>query len=414
MNAAEKNPPLAEDKRLSRFAALEMHSVNAGELLRAVFPPQQWIVLDFIARSGAGILAGAPKLGKSWFALALALAVAAGALFLGFSTVQSAVLYLALEDGPRRLKNRLEKLKASQTGNLYFQTTWSQGQTALEDLDIYLEYHPEIQFFIIDTLQRFRGFSGAQDKYASDYETVSAIKSIADKHDATGLLIHHIRKQASEDPLERVSGTFGLTGAADFIFTLARVRGKDGAVLDVSGRDQEELNLALSFEDCVWSKLDCGPAIFSQTKERQAILEYLGKNGPSRAGIIAQAIGKELSVVSHLLKRLETENLVISPRYGEWSLPTVQSVQTDKLEETGLSTVQTVQTNKLTEDSNFVHFVQFVRTSGEETLTDPLIHETDGITCETCLYRSELDPQGQPRCPGWDKSFACNGYRHEA
>jgi AAA domain-containing protein len=76
---------------------------TAAELQRKVFPPIKWIVPGYLAE-GCTLLAGRPKLGKSWLALDIGLAVAAGRYVLGEILCEAGdVLCLALEDNERRL-----------------------------------------------------------------------------------------------------------------------------------------------------------------------------------------------------------------------------------------------------------------------------------------------------------------------
>ena len=74
------------------------------------FPEAPFVVAGLILE-GLTILAGRPKIGKSWLALAVCLAVAQGHRVLGnLATTQGDVLYAALEDNPRRLQKRIDKL----------------------------------------------------------------------------------------------------------------------------------------------------------------------------------------------------------------------------------------------------------------------------------------------------------------
>ncbi len=83
---------------------------SAADLLRKELPPVRYVVPGYIAE-GLTVLAGRPKLGKSWLALDLAVAVATGGAALGSIRVeQGDVLYLALEDNERRLQKRLMQL----------------------------------------------------------------------------------------------------------------------------------------------------------------------------------------------------------------------------------------------------------------------------------------------------------------
>ncbi|MFR1358681.1 MAG: AAA family ATPase, partial [Ruthenibacterium lactatiformans] len=76
-------------------------------------------LVDGLFAQGLYILGGSPKVGKSWLALQLCLAVCTGTPFLGRKTQQGEVLYLALEDGPQRLHSRALRLTQTAPAGLY-------------------------------------------------------------------------------------------------------------------------------------------------------------------------------------------------------------------------------------------------------------------------------------------------------
>src|SRR3984893_3034929 len=83
---------------------------TAKALKDEVFPPIKFIVKSYLVE-GATILAGRPKIGKSWLALDWSIAVARGGVCFGdVQCKEGDVLYIALEDNKRRLKSRLAKL----------------------------------------------------------------------------------------------------------------------------------------------------------------------------------------------------------------------------------------------------------------------------------------------------------------
>jgi hypothetical protein len=70
---------------------------------------------------------------------------------------------------------------------------------------------------VIDVLAAFRAVAtGRKDNtYAADYETVKALQIIASEMNVAILIVHHLRKGTSDDPIDKISGTLGLSGAAD-------------------------------------------------------------------------------------------------------------------------------------------------------------------------------------------------------
>ena len=104
---------------------------------------------------------------------------------------------------------------------------------------------------IVDTLQTVRQ-SSQKSAYASDYRDVRDFKELADHFGLAVVLVHHQRKMDDPDPLNTVSGTNGITGAADTTMVLDRKRGDKQAVLKVTGRDVIERELVIEFNDCRW------------------------------------------------------------------------------------------------------------------------------------------------------------------
>lgn len=84
--------------------------------------PAEFLV-EKLFTQGLYILAGAPKVGKSWFVLDLCLSVAKGEKFLGHDTKCGGVVYLSLEDSLLRLQNRLYELTEEPSDNLSFALT---------------------------------------------------------------------------------------------------------------------------------------------------------------------------------------------------------------------------------------------------------------------------------------------------
>jgi RecA-family ATPase len=82
--------------------------LTADQILTTAWPEPVWAIPGLLPVS-LTILAGKPKLGKSWLALQIALAVAAGGRVLGQDVERGPILYLALEDSPRRLRDRMAR-----------------------------------------------------------------------------------------------------------------------------------------------------------------------------------------------------------------------------------------------------------------------------------------------------------------
>lgn len=83
---------------------------SAKILQHEVFPPIKSVVKGYLVE-GLTILAGRPKIGKSWLAYDWLVTIASGGFCFGLiHCIEGSVLYLALEDNKRRIKSRLSKL----------------------------------------------------------------------------------------------------------------------------------------------------------------------------------------------------------------------------------------------------------------------------------------------------------------
>lgn len=229
---------------------------TAQELLEEPITEADWVIEDLLP-VGAHILAGAPKIGKSWMVLAMGLAVSMGQPFWDYAVCQGAVLYLCLEDTYTRVKKRLWKLTDEANDRFYLANSAATIKEGLaEQIDYFVITHPDLKLVFIDTFQKVRSPT-CDSIYAADYGDFSALKAVADKHSLAMMVVHHTRKMADEDIMNTVSGSSGITGSADSIWVLKRAsRGVGDATLTVTGRDVEFRELKLTLRDCRWNLIE--------------------------------------------------------------------------------------------------------------------------------------------------------------
>lgn len=257
----------------------KLPTINAEELLSFPLPPIRFII-DGLLPQGLHILAGAPKIGKSWLALTLCLCVAKGEPLWSFAAQQCSVLYLCLEDSYQRIRCRLLDLTEYAPDTLHFSIIAEQLHGGLEQqIERFLLEHPSTGLVVIDTLQRVRGSGDSGNPYANDYRDIGALKALADKHRIAILLVHHIRKLKSDDPMDMISGTNGISGATDTNFVLMKTsRSKSTATLYCTGRDIEyrELNLEFDSETHFWNLLsDNSPSVEQPDGQMLSLLSAL-------------------------------------------------------------------------------------------------------------------------------------------
>jgi hypothetical protein len=271
--------------------APERVAKSVADLMGRDLGKMRWTVEPIIPE-GATILAGAPKIGKSWLVMDLALAVARGSTILGdYTAAQGEVLYLSLEDGDRRFQERLEYLLNGDPcpATFEYETEWETADAGgLARLEQWLKSRPTARLVIIDTLQRWRPLQTGRNIYAEDYNAVKGIQSLATKYQLAILIVHHIRKADSEDPLAAVSGTYGLTGSADGSLILRRGRLAMNGSLEVGGRDVDDMKLAMSFTQHRWKvtgEVAADGRITAQREDaRAAMKRYGGPVGPKLLG----------------------------------------------------------------------------------------------------------------------------------
>jgi hypothetical protein len=190
------------------------------------------------------LLAGKPKKGKSWMGLGMCIAVATCGYALGNKLASpGSSLYLALEDNPRRLVKRLRKVLNGREmpEKMYLETRWWRlDEGGAERLDHWLEHHRDTRLVVIDTLAKIRKPASGGNVYGEDYAALEKLISIAEKHSAAIVVVHHLRKAAASDPMDEINASMGLTGGVDGFLILRRTPGSKGPTLFVDGRDIEE------------------------------------------------------------------------------------------------------------------------------------------------------------------------------
>ena len=225
-----------------------LHTVSMTELYQTSYksrPP----IIGGLLYGGAYILAGAPKIGKSFLVAQIAYHVSIGKKLWDFDVHQGTVLYLALEDDYQRIQSRMFMMYGVEDSEkLHFATVANKiGNGLDEQLEFFMREHPDTKLVIIDTMQKIREVGGEAYSYASDYEIIGKLKQFADKHSICVLTVHHTRKQPAGDTFEMISGTTGLLGCADgSLLMQKKKRTALEATIDAVGRDQQDQLLYLS------------------------------------------------------------------------------------------------------------------------------------------------------------------------
>ena len=300
---------------------------NAVDLFNTEFPPIQFAVPNLIPE-GLTILAGPPKIGKSFLCLNLAMSIANGGVAAGSINIEEErdVLYCAIEDSPRRIKERMALLAPDGKipKRLHFLT---QGElpTVLDEAGISIldeaVKQSGVEVVIIDTWQRVKPAKTKRDNgtiYEEDYELLGKLQAWAIKKGLAVVIVHHLRKTGDEvNPYNMISGSTGIQAAVDSMLMLNR---RDGSyVLNVVGRDFDEQELGLSFEGGLWKIQGTAEEVF-MSSQRAEILEVLkASNGES---LSPKEIGEELDGknVRQILSAMAKDGMIRKNGYGRYLL----------------------------------------------------------------------------------------------
>ena len=296
---------------------------NARDLLGATFDEPRYAV-EGMFPEGLSFVAGAPKLGKSWMALGLAVAVASGGRALGAVPVERGeALYLALEDSPRRLQTRLRMVLdgAEAPSGLELVTEWPRlDDGGVEALDAWLDEHLDPRLVLIDVWPRIRPRTDKRtDHYQADYDGAAALQNLAIRRGVAVVALFHTRKAEAGDFVETVQGTFGTAAAADTIVVVKRARGQADATLFVTGRDVEERELALRFapEAGTWALLgDASEYALGET--RHQLLEAVRAHGSLTPKEAAEVTGIDHAHVKVALWRMAKDGQLAAEK-GRYS-----------------------------------------------------------------------------------------------
>lgn len=114
-----------ETRRKKTISNFNLKLWTATELIQTDFPEPTWLIPGILHEGGLLLLAGKPKIGKSWFALNIACELSKGGTVCGIQAEKAVkTLYLALEDKLRRLKARIQQAELTPNKNTFITTSW--------------------------------------------------------------------------------------------------------------------------------------------------------------------------------------------------------------------------------------------------------------------------------------------------
>lgn len=323
MELTPSEKALLVEHGMTQPAALDLLIVNGQEIKTSTYPDTEFIVPTVIPE-GLTLLAAAPKIGKSWFVLQVAAAVSEGSTIFGGIELPNPrrVLYMALEDSPRRIQKRLDIMGMNYGANVDFIFDLKEHNAADIIQAWFTKWEAQKPIVIVDTYGRT--LDGEQDAtYSRDYAGMAHYKHII-PNGCSLLFVHHTKKADEGDFLQALSGTNGLAGAADTIIVLKRDRLSKDATLSITSREMEEAEHHLNFnEKAVWTIGDrpASPQPPQQGTTGSIITQVL-MDAPmalTRAEIASKAY-VSMDAASGAIRRLKDQGTIIEPIQGRFAL----------------------------------------------------------------------------------------------
>lgn len=253
-----------------------LHYKTAKELLESDAPPIEYVV-DIIIAKGLIVLSAKSKMGKSWLALQLAVAVASGEDFLGFNTQQGGVLYIDLENAESIARSRLAIILDGNDppDKLTLINDYStMNDSFMADITEYLEEHKDTSLVIVDVFQRVKKTKKAnQSDYDDIYQNFTPLKELTEKYNISLILVMHNRKAVDlTDPYSNVLGSTAIMGASDEMLVIHKKDRKDeNATLSITGRTVQENEYTIHFNKplCKWEMLGNAEEIAEEKQKNE-------------------------------------------------------------------------------------------------------------------------------------------------
>jgi RecA-family ATPase len=227
------------------------------------------------------------KIGKSTWGRQKVAAVAAGGELFDAKCSQAKCAFLSLEENDRQTRHKFELagFPRAALANIDLFFSWGRGADGVLQLARLLDEDEAIKYVIIDSLTRFRAVPDQrQPAFSCDYEAVSALQALCKTRPGVTIeAIHHTRKAKGDDPLEDISGTYGLSAACDWYAVMRHH--EDGAVLHMGGRlwDRDESQFQLRRAKQRWELVGAFSPLTQTQRETLDQLRLSGGQTPTEA-----------------------------------------------------------------------------------------------------------------------------------
>lgn len=304
-------------------------TLHASELVSRT-APLSWIVEGLFLEAGAGILGGAPKSCKSFFALDLCVAVASGTSCAGSFQVLSPgpVVVLCAEDPHAVISSRLTALSNARGRTLaelpleVIVEPVVRLPDGLERLEATLAvFKPRL--LLLDPLIRLHR---ADENSASEMSVIlDGLRKLARSSKTAILLVHHARKSAAGSAGTGLRGSSDLHAFGDSNLYLRRLSQDSVLELKIEHRAAaapEPIRIKLIVDQGDAPSARFIPVDRNQQDDPAAlrVLDLLAKaSQPLTSAALREKLGVRNQTVTEALKRLQADGQVQHTGRDGWS-----------------------------------------------------------------------------------------------
>ena len=230
---------------------------NANEIYSTEYPDIAWIVPGLLP-SGLAFLGGRPKAGKSWLTMQIAQSMGCKNLVLGHETTSGRVLYLALEDGERRLKQRMQiqgwNEKARKNVDFLTIETFTKTIGFLHENNnakkLYsLVKYGKYKMVVIDSFNvAFMGLKNVDDSPVMTAALKPLQNHSLEANILTMVIDHHnklsVSSNGNQSPIDNIQNSTAKSSVSDTALGVYKL-GKGQLRLMATGRDIEDIDIKI-------------------------------------------------------------------------------------------------------------------------------------------------------------------------